>query len=266
MAAIKAEQLGGWWCSYVLMVTKCLNWTKFDAASSGPMNRYCYEPKVHFQLLSSIWSIYKLKIRLQKEVYPFVFPSSPNILSRIMASRVPVTQKIAWWVHKSCSAATDAEMQPKQCTTSECHPMWSWQNPWWFSSCSSPSWTLFACSLPSLVHKASRFSEIKSRTLLVAKTREHTAYEYDFQEVILTFRKFLWISGYCISSTYRYLGSMVVGCSYVTMLFCTLHHLLEGPVVVAHVLCAPFSFDALPMDRLMPAGRKRPAFDENNIP
>ena len=205
MAAIKAEQLGGW-CVYVLMVPKCLNWTKFDAASSGgPMNRDCLKAipwtqgafpivinMVHLQATSKFSGV---KIRLQKEVYPFVFPSSPNILSRIMASRVPVTQKIAWWVHKSCSAATDAEMQPKQCTTSECHPMWSWQNPWWFSSCSSPSWTLFACSIPSLVHKASRFNEIKSRTLLVAKTREHTAYEYDFQEVILTFRKFLWISG-----------------------------------------------------------------------
>ena len=38
---------------------------------------------------------------------------------------------------------------------------------------------------------------------------------------------------------------------------------LESPI--AHVLCAPFSFDALSMDCRMPAGRDRPAFDEKSF-
>ena len=40
--------------------------------------------------------------------------------------------------------------------------------------------------------------------------------------------------------------------------------LQEG--LVAHVLSAPFSFDALPIDHLMPAGQDMPAFHENYIP
>ena len=46
-----------------------------------------------------------------------------------------------------------------------------------------------------LLFKA-RFREINSGVLLsMAKTREHTAYDYDFQEMTMTFRKWLCLSG-----------------------------------------------------------------------
>ena len=91
---------------YVLMVTKFLNWKKFDAISSDPMNRYSLNAipwtqgafpiiinLVHLQATPKFSGV---KMRSPKEVHPSVFPSAPNTLSRIMSSRIPVTQKIAW--------------------------------------------------------------------------------------------------------------------------------------------------------------------------
>ena len=49
---------------------------------------------------------------------------------------------------------------------------------------------LFISYKKRLLHIA-WFNEINSRILLLAKTREHTAYDFDFQEIIMTFRKFL---------------------------------------------------------------------------